>query len=195
MKGLFILPGELAARVEYKEDHCVISLRAEITLLERECNGMSDLEIGAACLQATIADRAIFPCEDPKLTLPPRRPAADWEFSARFRALVPPLLDGAAVANDLVSSLHDDDLASLEGCRERLIKRVQSLINPVIPEHYLGSMKTPVEAIEVWSRELALAALGDMPFPGADHNLPRDKRIERAIDWVLSHAVSKSPRP
>jgi len=154
---------------------------------------MSDSEIAVACLQTTIADRAIFPCESPTLSLSPRQPGSDWEFSARFKALIPPLLDGDAVAADLIRSLHDEDLVSRERCRDRLIKRIQSLINPVIPESYLRSMPTPVDAIEVWSRELALAALGDMSYPGAELNLPREKRIERAIDWVLSRSISRPP--
>lgn len=153
---------------------------------------MSDFETAVACLQATIADRAIFPCESPKIVVTPRKPFGDLEFTTSFRALVPPLLNGETVVDDLVRSLHDDDLVSLERCRERLIHRIQSQITQAIPESYLTSMATPVTAIEIWSRELALAALGDMAYPGSDRNLPRNDRIARAIEWVLSHAVSKS---
>lgn len=192
MKRLFIHPGELAARVEYNEDHCTINFRADVTLLEREFGGASDQQIAAACLQATINERAIFPCENPRFSLPPRGAFVDWEFSVRFRALIPPFLEGEVVAEDFVRSLHEDDLVSVERCKERLILRIQSQIRPTLPESYLKSMATPVDAIEVWSRELALAALGDMRYPGADPNRPRNERVERAIAWVLDNSVAKA---
>lgn len=192
MKTLKLLPNELIARIDSSGDRCTVAAELDITLLERECAEMTENEIAVRCLQAIVSDRGLFPCESPKLRFEKRAPLSPWRFSAEFKMIPKPALDPIQLIEDLKVSLHEEDLQTIELCRERLITRVQSLLRHTLPESYLKSMPTPVEAIDVWSREVALAALADLQYSGVDINQPRAVRLERAIKWVLERTVEKT---
>lgn len=194
MNNPTILSGELVGKCETHNGSCHIQATVSLTLIEREFAQCSDAEIAVACLQLIIAERGIFPSEDPKLTLHPRVPHQDWQFSANFSIVEKPILRPYELVEELKRGLHEDDLVSLDRCKARLFALVQSKIRCVLPDNYLNSSTSPLKALEAWTQSIARSAIADIDLPEIK-NLPHTERFERAVSWVLNQAVTTNTGP